>query len=97
MIGEIIAEEHVEERFFMDSVVRGLVSCVHMKSRNWQGVYMRTGFGNLHDPYSVSIVHSSGQCNSCTCSLNNISFMLVFIRRNGILLCQVVAEDNVVP
>ena len=28
-----------------------------MKSRNWLGVYTQTGFGNLHDPYAVSIVH----------------------------------------
>ena len=40
-----MAEEHMEERFSMDSAVQ---RCIHICE--WE-------FGNLHDPYAISIVH----------------------------------------
>ena len=50
-----------EERFFVDSVVRGF----HVYKDIWNPVVgellvCKQEFGNLHDPYTVSVVHEDG-------------------------------------
>ena len=59
--GEIIAEEHEKEhseRFSIDSAVRGF----HVYKDIWnpeigEVFICEQEFGNLHDPYAVSVVH----------------------------------------
>ena len=54
-----MAEEHVE-KFSIDSVVRGFLSCVHKNIWNpeiGEELSCEQEFGNIHDPHAVSVAH----------------------------------------
>lgn len=72
-----MAEEHVEERFSMDSIVQGF----HVYKDVWnpeigEVLICKQEFQNLHDPYTVSIICEDNVIRSWTSPSSNISFML---------------------
>ena len=88
-----MTEEHLE-RFSIDSAVRGF----HVYKDIWNSeigkvLICEQEFGNLHDPYAVSVVREDNitighvpQTISVLCYF--------FLRRNGTILCQVTGRQH---
>ena len=81
--------EMANERFFVDSVVRGF----HVYKDVWNPVVGETlicekEFGNLHDPYAVSVVRGSGIIvGHVPRKISSLSYF--FLRKNGTITCQI--------
>ena len=89
-----MAEKHVEEIFSMDSTLQGFhVYKDVWNPENGEVLICKQEFWNLHDPYTVTIVCEDnvivGQVPQAISALR----MLAFLRRNGMILCQVIYTE----
>ncbi len=78
----------IEERFFVDSVVRGF----HVYKDVWNPVVgeiimCQQDFGNLHDPYAVAAVRDSVTVGHVPRTISSLCYS--FLRRNGTISCQI--------
>ena len=88
-----MAEEHVE-RFSIDSAVRGF----HVYKDIWnpeidEVLLCEQEFGNLHDPYTVSVVREDNvMVGYVPRTISALCYF--FLRRNGMIICQITGRRH---
>ena len=81
-----------EERFFVDSVIRGF----HIYKDIWDPevgelLVCRQEYGNLYDPYAASVIRGDNVIvGHVPQKISSLCYF--FLRKNGTILCQVMGR-----